>query len=201
MKKDEERMNEEKLLAEFVVNGKICPATYKAYGAYDIEIGKTSGSAEYRYPEFVNVKLLLIMDGRECPCRQIAYNWDGMAHDEESALYAFFSAVTRGDEMYECRYMDPGLQNIVNAYVQPTEMAITVNDKPIPKKILANDGHRVYSLLMVTTKLIYYCSDDVNEYCILDINSHSIVSDNYFAELGFSGSLEAMKEGEKVLLL
>lgn len=30
----------------------------------DIEIGKTLESAEYKYPEFVNVKLLLIMDGR-----------------------------------------------------------------------------------------------------------------------------------------
>lgn len=204
-------MKKEKLLAEFVVKEGESATTYKAYGEYAVKTGKNLGNTDkgyeiidYSYPEFKDVLLTRIIDDKESIFVPNESQWQYEYDDER--LCAFLSAVIRGDEAYECRYLDPGLHDIVDEFVKTSEVAVTINGKSILWNILINDWSdtrkdwsdmgKVYSLLMVTSNWIYYRHKATGEYYMLDVDSHSISINDYF----LSDSLRNIEKGKETLL-
>jgi len=98
---------------------------------------------------------------------------------------------------FKVLYIDPVIESVAIFYHNRT--ALRYMGRDIPYQIIDNDDQRVYRLLMVTSKYLYYTYEDT--FIMLDARSGDLISDNYFAETGYWDSEEAIKNGEEEQLV
>ena len=189
-----------KSLCTFILNEE----TFNVYGEYDIETGKeldyTTGGkpefVEYKYPEFYDITVKKIVDGKEKDYTVTGETWAGRKYVSRDVIESVIAAFIRNDDAVNILSLEDGLQKLVDEY--KSDVAINYLTKDIPKKILSVNMYSLYQLLMVTDKYIYYAHDD--EFLMMDTENHGIISDNYFAEVGLNDSIEDVRSGAEMLM-
>ena len=196
-------MANEKLLATFVAEE--LKETFNIYGEYEVSVGKeidiistASGFIEFNYPEFYYTSATRVVDGKEETYIPKGESWVGRKYTAEDMIQFLISALIKGDETYTKIYLDPGLEKIIEEYIKDSEIAIAVEGKDVPKRILTNSMYYLYQLMLVTNEYIYYSHE--NGMYMLSTDTHQVVSDNYFAEVGFWDSVENVRNGKEKLL-
>ena len=189
-----------KLLCTFILNNE----TYNVYGEYDIETDKeldyTTGEkpefAEYKYPDFYDITIKKVIDGKEEDYVVTGETWAGRKYVSRDVIESVIAASIRGDDSVAIISLEDGLQKLVNEY--KSDVAINYLAKDIHKKILSVNMYSLYQLLLVTDKYIYYAHD--GEFLMMNAESHEIISDNYFAEVGLNDSIEDVRSGAEMLM-
>ncbi len=185
-------------MVEFVVEEK----HYIIYGTYVIEKGtcyNLDGSRGFHwYPEFYDLTAKYVEDGMETNFEPEGVSWNGHEYNVADMIQDFLAKQIQHSTLYTTFYLEEGLQNLVDSYHQ--DIVITVNDLDIPKRILSNDMYNLFELELVTSEYIYYVCEDI--YLMLSTDSHRVVSDNYFAEVGLCQSVQNIVAGrnEEILL-
>lgn len=196
-------MAEKKLLATFIAEE--IKETFNIYGSYEIKTGKeldifTEGvnMIDFKYPEFCDITATNIVDDREEDYVPVGETWAGRKYTATDMIEFLISALIKGDETYTKLNLESGLQELVNDYLTDDKIAIAVNGKKIPKRILTNTMYDLYQLILVTDAYIYYVHED--QTYMLSTEDHTVISDNYFAEVGYWDSVENVKSGKETLL-
>ena len=190
-------MREQKLLVSFEVMLEQKMERFNIYGECIIETGKDHSDREYVYPEFDALSARKVEDGKEIPYGPTGTSWTGRRYNVYDMIQSYICSLIQGSSQYVTIFQDKKLQELVESYMAADEIAITVHDRKIPKRILGSDMD-AYELVMVTDQYIYYA--DYDKMLMLRTSDHTIVSDNYFASVGYTDSIENIKEGkEKVI--
>ena len=155
---------------------------FSFFGNFTIETGKHLNTDEkgnriwihYPYCEFSNITVTKIVDGKEIKFEPNGYRWNGTKYCAESMLEYLISALIRKDSTFEVCNLNEELGDVVEWYQ--------------------------FELSLVTDKYIYYLRDDL--VLMLSAETHEIISDNYFADVGFWESVESIRnnDGEESLL-
>lgn len=193
---------DKKLLASFILNK--TNETFNVYGDYQINTNEAVDMMSeelnriwYKYPEFTDITTTKIT-GVEQTYIPAGQSWAGIRYTPVDVLEFFISALIRADETYSKTYLEEGLQKFVDEYLKESEIAVTVNGKPVPKRILVKDMYQLYQLALVTDTNIYYVYEDA--VFMLSTEDHSVISDNYFAEVGYFESIENIQSGKETCL-
>ena len=186
---------DQKLLAifEVVIEGK--KEKFSIYGEYEVETGKDCSNNEYIFPQFYSVSAKRVVDKTEMDYMPPGETWAGRKYTPEDMIQGFMASMIRKCSIYTNIYLDAKLQEIVAFY---DESALTVNGLDIPKRILDESMYCLYELTLVTQEFIYYIYDD--SCLMLCTKNHEVVSDNYFASVGYWDSVEDIKTGKETLL-
>ena len=190
------------LLATFKVDE--TKDVFNIYGEYAVaedfvtDIVGDKDDVLYKYPKFVDVKATKIEEGIEQEYISEGVYWNGTRVTVYDMIGSFLSSLIKGDSSYTKVYLEEGLQKIVNSYTADSEIAVTVNEKKIPKRVLTIDMDELFQLMLVTNEFIYYGCDEAIH--MLSTKDHSLVSDNYFAEIGYFDSVEDIRKGSESLI-
>lgn len=194
-------MEKRKLLATF--NVAKLNETFNVYGLYESETNEEfdlqavgSKNNMIKCPEFDNIKVTKLVNGKEEDYMPAGCTWTGREYNALDVIESFIAALIRGDETYTKIFVDEGLQEVVEYYTK--EIAATAKGKAIPARIFDSGLIYSYQLLMVTDTFIYYYNDD--SFIMLNTEDHSMVSDNYFAEVGYNDSVENIRDGNETLI-
>ena len=180
----------EKLLVTFEVEGD----TFNIYGSYECD--KNTG--KYTYPEFYDLTAKKIIGGKEVDYEPHGQSWTGRNYMVEDLIRDFIAKSTVNSLLYSTIFIESGLQDIINQFNKAEAIVLTVGDLQIPKAIMSYDLYNIYELVLVTNDYIYYACDDMT--LMFTTSTHEIVSDNYFAEVGYWDSVENVKSGKETLL-
>lgn len=122
------------------------------------------------------------------------HTWSGNVIDEEYALADVISRYTRATSD-DFLYVADGLKEALKPYME--DMGISAEHRISPK-ILYSSTMEEYTVTMVTDEYAYYVYGDV--FLMLDTSTGNVVADNHFAEVGYTDSEEAVKNGKEILL-
>jgi hypothetical protein len=183
------RDEREKRLAKF----RFCDRTFEVYGSYVVSENNDDYGVTYQYPEFVSLSAKESVDGNMFDFVPSGRTWSGHKVTVDDMITGLLDSQIRKDDSYTVLYMECGLKNIISSYHD--DITLSANGIDIPKRVLHREN--CYNLLLVTNENIYYHYDE--NVLLLDKN-HSVISDNYFAEVGLDQSLEAIQEGREELL-
>lgn len=186
-------------LMELVIKAKDSKYSNKhlvVYGEVEIITDTHYNKIEFKYPEIENINIVELVDGKEIEFSISGTTWAGRNYDfYDVVLTALADAIRNDFTIQEVLYMCPALQSIKDSY---NEIALNVEGLDIPKNILHGYCCDFYQLDVVTDKYICYFSTDT--FLMLSTKDHSIISDNYFAEVGYWDSKEKVEKGEEKLL-
>lgn len=192
-------MSEMKLLAIFTVNQ--TNDTFNIYGNYDIEnISEfdynSNEKKTFKYAEFEYVIAKKYIDQKEYDYTPVGKTFTGHKYNCNDMINSFIYSQIINDNSYTSKYIDLGLQCIIDDY--KTNNTITINENTqIPKYVLYVNCS-IYQLFLVTDQYIYYGYE--NLILMLDTATHRIISDNCFAEIGYTESIENINAGKEKLL-
>ena len=169
---------------------------YIVYGNYVINHGtfynfEKKESVNYDYPEFDSLNAKIVKDEKEFDYSPSGTTFAGHKYDVSDMIQDFLAKQIQYSLLYKAVYVEEGLQNLIDSY--RSDIALTFNEVPIPKKVLSNDMYDLYELQLVTSEFIYYM--DYDRCLMLSVDSHEVVSDNYFALEGFFDSVEKIRTG------
>lgn len=190
-------MADQKLLAVFEVTMNGSPKRFSIYGDYEVETGQDYNNKDYNYPEFYDLVAKSVENGKETDYQPTGTTWAGRKYVVADMIQSYIASLIHGGTLYNKIYLDDGLQKLVDFYNTEEKIATTVNGVNIPKWILDNSMN-IYELILVTNEFIYYCFYD--EYYMLRTSNHEVVSDNYFAEVGYMESIENIAKGTEELI-
>lgn len=149
-----------------------------------------------KYPEINNIIINEKIGAKETEFIVSGTAWSGRKYDNYDIVTSSISSYLREDvSSYIVSEVCNELQQLIDFYKIDK---LIVNNHNIPKKILFGYDMNVYNLTVVTNKYIYYTYADIT--IMLDINDGSIISDNYFAEIGFFESKENVNNGDETLI-
>lgn len=151
---------------------------------------------ESKYPEINDIIVNEKISKTETEFIISGAAWNGRKYDNYDIVTSSISSYLREDvSSYIVSEVCDELQQLIDFYKIDK---LIINDRDIPKKILFGYDMHVYELTVVTNKYIYYTYDDM--IVMLDINDGSVISDNYFAEVGFFDSKENVDNGDEKLI-
>lgn len=180
-------------LIEFVVC-KECKEKHSRFridGIYSFE----QRSEDHDYLEFEELTAYRFENGEFKEYTPESVNWYGQVSTEEDMFLDVLSAETRGDLAYEITFIEQGIKIIADHYKNDT---LTVSDgSKLPKHILGADGE-LYELSIATNKYLFYVQGDQS--IMLSTDDRSVISDNYFAEVGWHDSMINVLTGKEQLL-
>lgn len=147
--------------------------------------------------KFENVEVFEFKEGTYKPFEITAESWMGQQLDEDDALADIISRYTRNETDFEALYVHDIIHEFINSWI--SEEIVSENGRKIPDGIVGDFRFNIFGLLLVTDKYCYYAADE-HDVIMLDTASGHLVSDNYFASVGFYDSLDAIKTGEETLI-
>ncbi len=163
----------------------------------DGEVTLENMTDTHTYPEFSNLSATIEIDGNEKLYEPTGRNFVGHSFTVEDMITGFVESLIMDDQQYEKVFLIDKLQQLVDSY--RAEM-ITLEGKPsAPRYILGCNMFTVYQLIFATDKFIYY-NDGGDCYLMYDTEAHTVIAENYFAELGFDDSLENIGNGTEVCI-
>lgn len=174
----------EKLLVEFILEKK----QYRVWGSYSMN--------EDNCPEFEDLRAEILADGKYAGYTPDGHTWAGRKFEVEDMISDCLANLIRCCGIYTILYMDEGLADFASAYHE--DIVLTVNNLKIPRRIMSTQLMHVFELVLITSQFIYYVHDD--QMIMLDTDTHGLVSDNYFAEVGYTDSLENIENGKEKLI-
>jgi len=176
-------------------------AEAKLSGKHFVFYGDVSIEEEKHVPvgsldiEYENLAIMEVVDGTEVPFTMTSYTWSGHKQTEENAVTDILSRYSRNETIahhrFELIFLCDNIKNNIDVY--RTEEALNLNGRGIPYRIFYGPFLNSYELSLATTEFLYYHHDD--EILMLDIETGGVVSDNYFAEVGFAESESNINKG------
>lgn len=179
-------------LCEFSVE----KGTFVVFGEYEIEKSTDMYNRSYEYPEFSNLTAKKKESDVLVDYEPDGTSWSGRHYDVEDMITECISNSMLGNSLFNVTYLDDGLRNLIQEYMQET--SVVVDGKGVSKRILHGSMLNVYTLELVTNEYIYYLNGD--EFLMVGTESREVISDNYFASIGYSDSIESVRDGNEVLL-
>lgn len=186
-------MADTKLLAVFTIPVNRKALTFSIYGSCDIYTEEG-----LPHPEFYDLSACQIIDKKEHPYTPIGRSWSGRKFDSNDMVNSFITRLIRNDTSCMELFLEAQLKSMVEVYMEDKNTALTYNGVKIPKYILGNPTYELFELQLVTSDFIYYMTSD--EMLMLNLNDHSLVSDNCFAEIGYSDSIDNIRSGKETLI-
>ena len=168
---------------------------FEIYGNVTIETNEDIvNESSYPYPEFNELTAKEILkDGKSVEYVPTGHTFTGHQIDEYNMIMDVLSTLMFSPNKYKVSYMHEELHNLLNAYTD--KILLTHQEKGIPERILRGGFSAPFYLELMTDKFIYYTYDEA---CVmLDTNSREVISDNYFASVGYFKSLEAIEAREE----
>ena len=182
-----------RLIAIFVVAEK----TYEIYGSYEICANKDYHLKEYSYPEFCDLTAEIIEGNKKSNFVPGGVKWSGDKYDVEDMITDLLFKNIVGNKEYQILYLDEALKQLVETYRMEK---ISLEERELPFRMLGKDLYEIFELTLVTDKFIYYgCGEDMLMFDT-DADGLDIISDNYFASVGFYDSCENIQNGKEKLL-
>ncbi len=183
----------DKKIATFEIEIDRKKTKFNIYGLYSIKKNHDGK----KYPEFSDLAAYVVSDenGDEVYYTPEGKNWAGVTYTVEDMIQQCLMDLSQMGSTFCNVVLDEQLQKMINEYLQD---AILIGEKAIPKCIFGEMMNR-YELFMVTNKYIYYIHDDSLQ--MYDYETRNKISDNYFAEIGYIDSVDAIKSGEETLIL
>ena len=122
--------------------------------------------------------------------------WQGDTLTEEDAVYeVIFMAECDAAGMAGIIYMDACIKDVISYYQKEY---VEYDSRRIPLKICRGEFADLYELRLVTDHYIFYGCDDM--LLMLRTENGELVSDNYFAEIGYCEELEDISKGKVQVL-
>lgn len=187
-------MGKEELLATFEVEDN----KYNIYGNYEIENDTDYMGNPYIYPEFSELSAKQIVDGKEVDFKPTGCTWAGRDYVVEDMISDFLAKEILDNKLYKAYYIESGLQKIIDYYHHEDNIVTVRNGLRIPKYILSNEMFGIYELTLVTNEYIYYMYAD--RVLMFSTDTHEVVSDNYFAEVGYWDSIQNIDNNTETLI-
>ena len=187
-------MGKAELLAIFEVEGN----KYNIYGNYEIENDTDYMGNPYMYPEFSELSAKQIVDGKEVDFKPTGCTWTGRGYVVEDMISDFLAKEILDSKFYKTNYIESGLQKIIDYYHREDNIVTIRNGLRIPKYILSNEMFGIYELTLVTNEYIYYMYAD--RVLMFSTDTHEVVSDNYFAEVGYWDSIQNIDNNTETLI-
>lgn len=181
------------LLARFEVEGHEYP--YEIYGEYEEKEEKTLSNKVCPTLEFEHLTAKQIRNGESVPYVPEGRSWSGRKYDEMDMICGLLADMTVGGSAYKVLYLEEGLQKVVDFYVSDSSLQVDGNSV---SSMILYAGADAYELLLATDKYLYYGKED--EFRMYTTSERELVSDNYFAEVGFADSIENIENGSETLL-
>mgnify|MGYP003292505304 CR=1 FL=1 len=167
-----------------------------AYAELDVITSKEADGSEMPIPDFNNIQIKEHTENGDIDFIMTGKSWSGKTYDYEDVCTTTVSCLTRQDTTeFEITNVCKELQDVIDVYLHTI---IVAGGFSVPKKILHNWDMTVYELSLMTDKYAYYIGGDL--ILMTDITNNSVVSDNYFAEVGYGDSVENIKNGTETLL-
>lgn len=142
--------------------------------------------------EFYDLQLYEVVRGKEIPFIFKGYTWTGCEMNADYAIADILSKYMLKHSDVYVLHMDDTLKKYLEKVSAPRVLLKTLE---IPVKIIYGMSLEVYQLLLVTDMYTYYAADDM--FLMLETGSFSVVSDNYFAEIGWNESIENIATGKE----
>lgn len=181
----------EKILAIFSLKEKESVGKFTIYGEYEMK--RTNiGSDNYEYLDFFNTKAKINKNDVISDYSPEGCNWYGKRYTCKDMLQDLNFDMMIGGDNYTVEYLEPKIKELIASYCADS---VEIGQPPIPKRILRGSLSNLYKLLLVTDKYIYYCYED--SLIMIDKDTREMISDNYFAEVGYLDSQEAIENGEE----
>ena len=157
-----------------------------------------TGNQDCPYVNFYELEIYEIKGEHREKFEPQGYTWSGAEIDCYYAINDVLGRYSRNESGgFVMLFLCDSLKELYDKYKE--DIAITIGDLHVPKKILFGSGPDIYDLALVTDKYIYYAYED--QFLMLDSKDGTIISDNYFAEVGCWNSLEEIHKGNEQLLL
>lgn len=165
-------------------------------GTYEICENQDYNLEEYKYPEFSELEAQNLVESELTDFTPEGETWTGRKYEVSDMIQSVMAHLILNSKVYQIEYLDDGLKDIIDEYHK--DIALNINELDIPRKILYLDMYNLFELTLVTNEYIYYsCYDQM---LMFRTDTHEIVSDNYFASVGFDDSCKNVKTGKEVLL-
>lgn len=187
-------MGKTELLATFEVEGN----KYNIYGNYEIENDTDYIGNPYIYPEFSELSAKQIVDDKEVDFKLTGCTWTGRGYVVENMISDFLAKEILDSKLYKAYYIESGLQKIIDCYHREDNIVTVRNGLRIPKYILSNEMFGIYELTLVTNEYIYYMYAD--RVLMFSTDTYEVVSDNYFAEVGYWDSIQNIDNTTETLI-
>lgn len=124
--------------------------------------------------------------------------WHGEKIDAEYAINDVLCGYSRNEtEDYEVLFICEELEKFAGRY--KSKIALTYETRDIPYRILHGAFCETYFLFFATNEYLFYMRDDT-DVVMLQTHDGGVVSDNYFATVGYDQSEEAVHSGEEIAL-
>ena len=141
--------------------------------------------------EFDELEIFEVKEGKKEIFKPKGHTFSGNKLDCQDAIGDVIARYSRNEQGLTILYMHNDIKNFVDEYKKEF---ITVENREIPYKVLHGSFPSVYNLLLITDFYTYYISED-DECLMLDTATGEVISDNYFASVGYEQSLESIEEG------
>lgn len=150
----------------------------------------------YIYPEISDISIYERINDKETELILTGETWAGRKYDAYDVISSSLSDLIRYDSSsVNVTFVCPALEKIVKHY---HNNILQHKNSNIPQTILHGYSYDCFQLGVATNKFIYYFSDSA--ILMISTEDHSVISDNYFAEVGYYDSQEAVKNGKETLL-
>lgn len=206
-----EIQSDQHLLTAFTLRRDDDECLYMIYGDYEIDTveefdsirvdcSNPSNKLTFPYPELYEKKLegykvnLTTKEISPIDYKDLGIRWVGEPFTIYDVALAACAAYTQKNEECSIHYLE---ENLKCALDSPVYEKAIMNGREIPLRML-NSDMEVMQLLMATDKYLYYSHDDF--YMMVGADTLETISNNYFAEVGFEYSLEAIQNGEEKLI-
>lgn len=191
-------MTDKNLLAIFEVVMEEKKERFAIYGEYELTDEWDHYNNPYKYPDFYDLSAYHIVRGKEIPYQPKGHTWTGRRYCEEDMIRGFVSNQILPVEPYYTKiFLEEGLQKLVDSYIREENIVMKDGNFFIPKLILGNTMWQ-YELMLITNNYFYYAYYD--ETLMYDVKEKSLVSDNYFASVGYWDSIENISSGKEELV-
>ena len=169
---------------------------FEFYGEFEISDEKNT----WLPIEFSNLAIadMDVANGKKVPFELEGTTWSGSKIDEEYALKDIISRYSRNEKgEFEILYLQEEIKALLDEC--RSNVALTVEDREIPAKVIYGQMMYIYELDFVTNEYAYYVYEG-EVYLMLNTSDGTVVSDNYFAEVGYRESRKAVWSGKDTKL-
>lgn len=179
----------DRLLLEAVIQGR----HFMFYGRVErTEHKGFTSSCVYPWVDFHDLSIREIKGKKQVKYSLDQKTWRGDALTEEDAVYeVIFMAECNAAGVADIIFMDACIKDVITYYQKEY---VEYDSRRIPLKLCRGEFADLYGLRLLTEHYIFYGCEDM--LLMLRTENGELVSDNYFAEIGYCEELKDIREGK-----
>ncbi len=164
---------------------------FELHGDYEIMPMKNSiENRNYKAIDFRDISAVEIVNGKAIEYKPTSHTFAGTPLTVYDIAEDVIRRVIFRDKTCQLEECCKDLQQLFEEYMTDS---IEIGNDAYAKYVLVDDD--LYFLCLVTEKYVFY--SNYESMILLDASNGSLISDNYFAEVGFEDTLEEIKSGKQ----